>query len=101
MIGQGHSRTHHAPVRQPSLAAVGHRQLLGLALAGLATHVSLAWLQMFRREPGGDQPSTDRETSDSDRDAHHTHEPDAATDDNKHDGLTPDGCVLKPADAAI
>jgi hypothetical protein len=64
------------------------RQLLGLALAGIATHVSLAWLRMFRTEPDSDQPSTDRGSSESDRDAHRRHEPDAATDDNEHDGPT-------------
>jgi hypothetical protein len=89
MIGQARSRTHHAPVWQHSLAAVVHRQLLGLALVGIATHVSLAWLQMFRTEPASDQPSTDRGTSESDRDAYRRHEPHAATGDKEHDGPTP------------
>ena len=88
MTGQARYRTHHAPICQRSLAAVVLRQLLGLALAGIATHVSLAWLRMFRTEPDSDQPSTDRGTSESDRTAHRRHEPEAATDDNEHDGPT-------------
>jgi len=67
MIRRARSATARRADRRLSAAATVRRQLLGVVVASVATHIALAWINMFRQDADRDRPSTDRAILEADR----------------------------------
>jgi hypothetical protein len=87
MIRRARSATARRADRRLSAPATVRRQLLGVVVASVATHIALAWLNMFRQDADRDQPPTDRAIPEADRATER--------DDGKSAALPPDA---KPGD---